>query len=294
MSKNYRAELVGAFGCPIEENPTGVMEEAAFAAKGLDYRYLTIRVEKGALKDAMAGVRAMNMRGINLTIPHKVEVLSYLDALSPAAELIGAVNTVVNDGDRLWGENTDGKGFLQSLQLVGVSVAGRTVTLLGAGGAGRAIAVECALAGAKRVLILNGSPQRGEELAALLREKTAADSSYLPWQGTASLPEGTDILVNATPIGLYPKVNEKPDIDYNGITPEMIVTDVVFNDPNTLFLQEAARRGAQTIDGLGMLACQGALNFTLWTGEEAPLEVMREQLRREFGLSVDEESGVRN
>ncbi|MCI9514317.1 MAG: shikimate dehydrogenase [Oscillospiraceae bacterium] len=285
MSKNYRAELVGAFGCPIEENPTGVMEEAAFAAKGLDYRYLTIRVEKGALKDAMAGVRAMNMRGINLTIPHKVEVLSYLDALSPAAELIGAVNTVVNDGDRLWGENTDGKGFLQSLQLVGVSVAGRTVTLLGAGGAGRAIAVECALAGAKRVLILNGSPQRGEELAALLREKTAADAAYLPWQGTASLPEGTDILVNATPIGLYPKVNEKPDIDYNGITPEMIVTDVVFNDPNTLFLQEAARRGAQTIDGLGMLACQGALNFTLWTGEEAPLEVMREQLRREFGLS---------
>ena len=283
MSKNYRAELVGAFGCPIEENPTGVMEEAAFAAKGLDYRYLTIRVEKGALKDAMAGVRAMNMRGINLTIPHKVEVLSYLDALSPAAELIGAVNTVVNDGGRLWGENTDGKGFLQSLQLAGVSVAGRTVTLLG--GAGRAIAVECALAGAKRVLILNGSPQRGEELAALLREKTAADAAYLPWQGTASLPEGTDILVNATPIGLYPKVNEKPDIDYNGITPEMLVTDVVFNDPNTLFLQEAARRGAQTIDGLGMLACQGALNFTLWTGEEAPLEVMREQLRREFGLS---------
>lgn len=285
MSKNYRAELVGAFGCPIEENPTGVMEEAAFAAKGLDYRYLTIRVEKGALKDAMAGVRAMNIRGINLTIPHKVEVLSYLDALSPAAELIGAVNTVVNDGGRLWGENTDGKGFLQSLQLAGVSVTGRTVTLLGAGGAGRAIAVECALAGAKRVLILNGSPQRGEELAALLREKTAADAAYLPWQGTASLPEGTDILVNATPIGLYPKVNEKPDIDYNGITPEMIVTDVVFNDPNTLFLQEAARRGAQTIDGLGMLACQGALNFTLWTGEEAPLEVMREQLRREFGLS---------
>lgn len=294
MSKNYRAELVGAFGCPIEENPTGVMEEAAFAAKGLDYRYLTIRVEKGALKDAMAGVRAMNMRGINLTIPHKVEVLSYLDALSPAAELIGAVNTVVNDSGRLWGENTDGKGFLQSLQLAGASVADRTVTLLGAGGAGRAIAVECALAGAKRVLILNGSPQRGEELAALLREKTAADSSYLPWQGTASLPEGTDILVNATPIGLYPKVNEKPDIDYNGITPEMIVTDVVFNDPNTLFLQEAARRGAQTIDGLGMLACQGALNFTLWTGKEAPLEVMREQLRREFGLSVDEELGVRN
>lgn len=284
MGKNYRSELVGAFGCPIEENPTGVMEEAAFAAKGLDYRYLTIRVEKGALKDAMAGVRAMNMRGINLTIPHKVEVLQYLDALSPAAEIIGAVNTVVNDGGRLWGENTDGKGFLQSLQLSGASVEGKTVTLLGAGGAGRAIAVECALAGARRVLILTGNPQRGEELAALVREKTPAESAYLPWQGTAAIPEGTEILVNATPIGLYPKVDERPDIDYSAITPAMVVTDVVFNDPNTLFLQEAARRGAKTIDGLGMLACQGALNFTLWTGEEAPLEVMRGKLREEFGL----------
>ena len=278
MAKNYRSELVGAFGCPIEENPTGVMEEAAFAAKGLDYRYLTIRVEKGHLKDAISGIRAMGFRGINLTIPHKVEVLQYLDALSPAAEIIGAVNTVVNDGGKLWGENTDGKGFLQSLQLAGENVEGKTVTLLGAGGAGRAIAVECALAGAKKVLIVNGNPQRGEELAALVREKTKAEAAYLPWEGTAAIPEGTEILINATPIGLYPKVDEKPDIDYAAITPEMLVTDVVFNDPNTLFLQKAARRGAKTIDGLGMLACQGALNFTLWTGEEAPLDVMRGKL----------------
>lgn len=285
MSKNYRSQLVGAFGCPIEENPTGVMEEAAFAAKGLDFRYLTIRVEKGALADAMAGVRAMNFRGINLTIPHKVEVLRYLDSLSPAAEIIGAVNTVVNDGGRLWGENTDGKGFLQSLRLSGAGVEGRTVTLLGAGGAGRAIAVECALAGARQVLICNGSPQRGEELAALVRERTPAQSAYIPWRGTLAVPAGTDILVNATPIGLYPHVEERPDIDYSGITPEMLVTDVVFNDPNTLFLQEAARRGARTVDGLGMLACQGALNFTLWTGEEAPLDVMRERLRLEFGIT---------
>ena len=285
MSKNYRAELVGAFGCPIEENPTGVMEEAAFAAKGLPFRYLTIRVEKGALGEAMAGIRAMNFRGINLTIPHKVEVLRYLDALSPAAEIIGAVNTVVNDGGRLWGENTDGKGFLQSLRLSGESVEGRAVTLLGAGGAARAIAVECALAGARQVWILNGNAGRGEELAALLREKTEAEAAYLPWQGTAAIPAGTEILVNATPIGLYPRVEERPDIDYAGIRPEMLVTDVVFNDPNTRFLQEAGRRGARTIDGLGMLACQGALNFTLWTGEEAPLAVMQEQLRREFGLA---------
>ena len=114
MSKNYRAELVGAFGCPIDENPTGVMEEAAFAAKGLNYRYLTIKVNPGDLKAAMDGVRAFNMRGINLTIPHKVEVLKYLDELSPAAEIIGAVNMVINKDNRLWGDNTDGKGFMQS------------------------------------------------------------------------------------------------------------------------------------------------------------------------------------
>ena len=106
MAKNYRSELVGAFGCPIDENPTGVMEEAAFAKCGLDFRYLTIKVNKGDLKAAMDGVRAFNMRGINLTIPHKVEVLKYLDELSPAAEIIGAVNMVVNNNGKLWGENT--------------------------------------------------------------------------------------------------------------------------------------------------------------------------------------------
>ena len=112
MSKNYRSELVGAFGDPIDENPTGVMEEAAFAAKGLDFRYLTIKVNKGDLKAAMDGIRAMNFRGINLTIPHKVEVLQYLDELSEAAEIVGAVNMVVNRNGKLWGENTDGKGYL--------------------------------------------------------------------------------------------------------------------------------------------------------------------------------------
>lgn len=126
MEKSYRAELVGAFGCPIDENPTGVVEEAAFAAKGLNYRYLTVKVNDGDLEAAMNGVRAFNMRGINLTIPHKVKVLQYLDELSEAAELIGAVNMVVNNDGKLWGENTDGKGYLKSLTEAGVSLKGKT------------------------------------------------------------------------------------------------------------------------------------------------------------------------
>ncbi len=284
MGKNYRSELVGAFGCPIDENPTGVMEEAAFAAKGLDYRYLTIKVNPGDLEAAMNGVRAMNMRGINLTIPHKVEVLRYLDQLSQAAEIIGAVNMVVNTDGKLWGDNTDGKGFLASVREQGVDVSGKVVTILGAGGAARAISVECALAGARHIYIANVERAQGEELVALLTSRTVATADFLMWDEAISIPADTQLLVNATSVGLYPNVGQKPNINYDSITGEMIVCDVIFNDPNTLFLQEAARRGCQTISGLGMLVNQGALNFTLWTGVEAPRQLMMETLKKEFNL----------
>ena len=284
MSKNYRSELVGAFGCPIEENPTGVMEEAAFRARGLDFRYLTIRVNPGDLEAAMQGIRAMNFRGINLTIPHKVEVLKYLDELSEAAQIIGAVNMVVNNGGKLWGENTDGKGFLMSLENAGVTVEGRTVVILGAGGASRAISVECALAGAKKIYIVNRNPERGQELTLLLKNKTAAEVEFIHWQGDVQVPQDADILVNGTSVGLFPDVDRKPEMDYDTIRPGMVVSDVIFNDPNSLFLREAEKRGAKTINGLGMLVNQGALNFTLWTGVEAPSDVMMETLKQEFNL----------
>lgn len=285
MGKNYRAELVGAFGSPIDENPTGVMEEEAFQAKGLPFRYLTIKVEKGDLEAAMRALRAFHMRGINLTIPHKVEVLRYLDELSEAAELIGAVNVVVNKDGKLWGENTDGKGFLTSLENEGISAEGKTITVLGAGGAARAIAVECALAGATKVNIVNRDASRGEELARLIDGRTGAKAEYLPWGEAIEIPADTDILIQATSVGLYPNVHDKPDVKYDTILPHMTVSDVIFNDPHTIFLQEAEKRGAKTINGLGMLVNQGALNFTLWTGVEAPVEIMTETLKKEFGLS---------
>lgn len=284
MSRNYRSELVGAFGCPIDENPTGVMEEAAFRAKDLDFRYLTIKVGPGDLEAAMAGIRAMNFRGINLTIPHKVEVLKYLDELSEAARIIGAVNMVVNRDGKLWGENTDGKGFLMSLENAGVSVAGKTVLILGAGGASRAISVECALAGAKKIYIVNRNPERGGELVQLLKDRTAAEAEYIHWVGAVQIPTDVEILVNGTCVGLFPDVDQKPEMDYDTLRPGMVVSDVIFNDPNSLFLREAERRGAQTVNGLGMLVNQGALNFTLWTGAEAPVDVMMDTLKKEFNL----------
>lgn len=284
MSKNYRAELVGVFGDPVDENPTGVMEEAAFAARGLNYRYLNFKLEKGRLKEAMEAVSLLNMRGINLTIPHKVDVIPYLDVLSPAAQITGAVNTVINDNGRLTGENTDGKGFLTALEEAGVSVSHKWITILGAGGAARAISVECALAGAKHITIINRDAERGGALVELLSRKTPAEAEYLPWTAAVRIPDGTDILVNATCVGLYPNTDEKPDIDYSRISSRMVVTDVVFNDPNTLFLQEAGKRAHKTVDGLGMLVHQGAINFTLWTGVEAPVAIMKDALKKEFGL----------
>lgn len=284
MSKCYRSELVGTFGCPIDENPTGVVMEAAFAAKGLDYRYITMKVDPGNLKAAMEGMKAVHMRGINLTIPFKVEGVLYMDALSESAEIIGAINIVVNANGKLWGENTDGKGLLTSFRTEGISVEGKNITILGAGGAARAIGVEFALAGARKITIVNIVKEQGEELTELIRRRTAAEAAFIFWDHAISIPVDTDILVNATSIGLYPNVNEKPNINYDSIWPEMVVSDVIFNDPRTQFLREAKKRNAQTIHGLGMLANQAALNFKIWTGEEAPVALMMETLKKEFGL----------
>lgn len=284
MSKCYRSELVGAFGCPIDENPTGVMEEAAFAEEGLDYRYLTVKVEKEDLEDAMKAVRAFNMKGINITIPHKVKVLDYLDELSEAASIIGAVNMIVNKDGKLYGENTDGKGYLKSVTDAGVSVKGKTITVLGAGGAARAISVECALAGAKKIYIANIIREQGEELVELIRTKTKADAEFIMWDEAINIPEDTEILSNATSVGLYPNTDQKPNINYDTVKSSMAVTDVIFNDPHSLFLREAEKRGAKTINGLGMLVNQGALNFTMWTGVKAPVDVMMNTLKNEFHL----------
>jgi len=279
----YKAELVGAFGHPIAENPTIVMQEAAFHALNLNWRYLTIEVYPQDLAAAMQGLRAMNFQGINLTIPHKVEVLKYLDEVAPDAALIGAVNTVRRVGDQLVGENTDGKGFLRALQDIPIDPRGKKVILLGAGGAAKAIGVELALAGAGHIIIVNRSSERGQELVDALNTKTRTPARFVEWVSTYALPANADLVVNATSIGLFPDVNAQPDVAYDTITANMIVCDVIPNPPHTPFLQEAERRGAKTLDGLGMLVYQGAIAFKMWTGQDAPVEVMYRALQEVFG-----------
>ena len=283
MEKNYRAELVGVLGDPVDGNPTGVMEEAGFEHAGLNFRYITVKVLPEDLDGAMQGVRAFNMRGVNLTMPHKVNVLKYMDDLSEAARVIGAVNTVVcREDGAMFGENTDGKGFVQSLKDADVPIEGRVVCLLGAGGAARSIGVECALAGAAKVYVINRNEVRGASLAETIRENTRAEALYLPWPAEARIPEDTEILINATCVGLLPHGDEAPDIEYGDIRPDMVVCDVVFNPVDTVFLRRARERGARTIDGLGMLVNQGCINYRLWTGQEPPRDVMNAKLRSEF------------
>ncbi|MDD2958428.1 MAG: shikimate dehydrogenase [Lachnospiraceae bacterium] len=282
MEKNYRAELVGVFGDPVDGNPTGVLEEAGFAAKGLNYRYLTMKVTPDDFDTAMKSLKALHMKGINLTMPHKIAVLPYLDEVSEAAGIIGAVNTVVLRDGKLIGDNTDGKGFVQALKNENISPAGKNIAILGAGGASKAIAVECALADAASITIINRSEARGQELVQAILQNTNSSASYLSWSDAVSIPARTDILINATSIGLHPNIHDQPDINYDTITPDMVVSDVIFNPAITPFLTEAGKRGAKTISGLGMLVCQGALNFTIWTGVEAPYDIMYEALKKEF------------
>jgi shikimate dehydrogenase len=285
MTPNYKADLTGCFGSPVAENPTGVMQEAGFRALGLNWRYLTIEVRREELAAAMQGLRAMNFAGINLTIPHKVAVLQYLDEVAPDARLMGAVNTVRCEGDRLIGENTDGKGFLRALRDdAGVEPQGKRVVILGAGGAARAVGVELALSGALEIAIVNRNPQRGEELVYLLNEHTPVSATYVPWMTGLRIAADTDLLVNCTSIGLYPDVDGIPDIDTSAIEPHMVVCDVIPNPPNTPLLRAAAARGAKTIDGLGMLVYQGAIAFKMWTGHDAPVDVMKKALAAEFGV----------
>jgi shikimate dehydrogenase len=284
MALDYRFELVGVFGHPVAENPTCVMQEAAFEALGLRWRYLTIDVEPQALPDAIRGVRALGMKGINLTIPHKVAVMSLLDEVSSDAAMIGAVNTVRRAGDRLIGENTDGKGFLRGVrEEAGLDPGGKHVVVLGAGGAARAITVELALAGAAELTVINRSVERGKTLCEDLKKRTKAKVRFEPWRGIYAVGRDADVLVNATSIGLYPEVDVAPPVDLRGVRPDLLVCDVVPNPPQTCLVRTAQSFGLRTLTGLPMLVYQGAIGFEMWTGQKAPEAVMKAALERAFG-----------
>lgn len=285
---NFKQELVGCYGFPVAENPTQAMIEPAFRDMGLDWRYLTLEVKPEDLEAAVAGARAFGFQGFNCTIPHKVAVIQYLDGLGESAELMGAVNCVVRRDGKLIGENTDGKGFVSSFKEL-ADPAGKSLVLLGAGGAARAIGVEMALAGVKKITLVNRSTERGKELEELFSGKLndavggGLDVEFVPWEGDYTIPEGTDILVNATSIGLFPDVDARIPLDIDSLSSETVVADVIPNPPTTRLVREAREKGCQVIDGLGMLVAQGVIGIEFWTGKSPDPTVMRRGLEEVFG-----------
>ena len=278
---DFRSELVGSFSEGSNGNPTVAMIEAAFAHHGLNWRYINCEVPPESLSDAVKGARAMGWRGFNCSIPHQVAVIPLLDGLGESAAIMGAVNCAVNRDGQFIGENTDGKGFLKSLLEV-TDPKGKAIVMFGAGGAARAIGVELALAGAKSLTVVNRSAERGEPLVKLLNEKTPAPAKLVAWPPSYRLPAGTDIVVNATSIGLGDG-NAALDIDLNALKPGMVIADVIVDPPATKFIRDAKGRGCTVIDGLGMLINQGVIGVKYWTGVDADPGVMRKKLEEIFG-----------
>ncbi|MDA7605397.1 shikimate dehydrogenase [Verrucomicrobiales bacterium] len=287
---NFKQELVGCFGFPVAENPTQAMIEPAFHALNLDWRYLTLEVSPENLKRAVKGARAFGFKGFNCTIPHKVEVIQYLDGLGESAELMGAVNCVVNKNGELIGENTDGKGFVSSLKQI-TDPNKKSCVIFGAGGAARAISVEMAIAGCSKITIINRSMDRGEQLVQLLNTKvkdsinSTFQAEFVHWDDCYQIPSDSEVIINATSIGLFPDTSARLNIDPKTLSAEMVVADVIPNPPKTQFAKDATERGCEVIDGLEMLVAQGVIGIEYWTGQSPDSAVMRKGLEDVFGSS---------
>ncbi len=278
MSKmiNFKKELVGCFGDPIWENPTEAMIEAAFAHHNMDYRYVTTLVPAEGLHAAVEGVKAMGFKGFNCTMPHKVSIIPYLDGLGESAAIMEAVNCVVERDGKYIGENTDGKGFLESLQTV-INPQQKKVVIFGAGGAARAVSVELALADVGALTIVNRSHDRGQGLIDLLQKKTSVQAKLNAWQGEFAIPNDTDIVINCTNIGLSPEVVRVPVVKAS-LRTNMVVCDLIVNPPYTPFLQEAEAQGCIILDGIGMLVNQGRIGIKYWSGIDVDAAVMRRRM----------------
>jgi shikimate dehydrogenase len=267
LSPRGQTRIYGIFGYPIGHSLSPLMHNAAFAHQGLDAVYLPFAVHPARLKVAVKSITALHICGVNVTIPHKQAVMAWMDELSPEARLIGAVNTIHLRDGRLHGYNTDGIGFLRALEEVGSDVVGRTVMLLGAGGAARAIAVQLCLSGIRRLLLANRTPTRAEDLAAFLKQNIPHADIIVVAMGESSLAvhlPDADIVVNATSVGMHPH-------------------DIVYRPLHTPLLHAAQRQGARTVDGLGMLLHQGAKAFEIWTDRAFPLALIRARLLEAVG-----------
>ncbi|WP_278885323.1 shikimate dehydrogenase [[Ruminococcus] torques] len=277
-------ELIGLMAYPIRHSSSPAMHNEAFAKLGLDYAYLAFEVDNDTLEDAVKGLRALKMRGSNVSMPNKTVVHKYLDKLSPAAEMCGAVNTIVNDNGVLTGHITDGIGYMQSLKDNGIDVIGKKMTIVGAGGAATAIEIQAALDGVKEMSIFNLKDKfwdNAQETVRKINEKTECKAVLYDLADLDKLKEeiaDSYLFANATGMGMKPLEGKTYIPDKSFFRPDLIVTDVVYSPRETEMLRMAKEVGCKTMNGLGMMLFQGSAAFELWTGQKMPIEYMKEIL----------------
>ncbi|MCG7407902.1 shikimate dehydrogenase [Paenibacillus sp. ACRRX] len=270
--------VLAVIGDPIRHSKSPVMHNAALQARGWDGIYTAFHVAPERLAEAIHGIRALGIRGINVTIPHKERVMAYLDEVHESARMIGAVNTIVNDNNRLIGYNTDGLGYVRSLkEETAVDLSECSVLIVGAGGAARGLAYALLREGCGKLLVANRTLDRAEKIAQEMSSLGAMECVGIQDGIPAVEPERVDVVINTTSVGMHPHIGESP-IAEQWLKSHMIVSDIIYNPLETKLLQAAKAAGAKTHGGLGMFVYQGAIAFELWTGEPAPIEVMRESV----------------
>ena len=282
MNIKGSTNIVGLIGHPVEHSFSPPMHNAAFEKLGMDYAYVAFDVEPQNLKSAIDGAKSLGIRGLNVTIPHKIEVMQYLDEIDEVAGLIGAVNTI--DFKDMKGYNTDGIGAVRAIEEV-TSIKDKNVVIAGAGGASRAISFYIAKYGASRLTILNRNVEKAQKLASdvsnsgLIDDVEADSISEI-----ASLLDDADILINTTPVGMHPNVNDEPIASASDMHDDLVVFDAVYNPNETGLLKEAVKAGAEPVFGIKMLLYQGAESFRIWTGADAPVDAMEDALRKTINL----------
>ena len=273
--------LLAVIGSPVGHSASPAMYNYSFERLGLDYAYVAFDIKTEEVKDAIAAMKTFKMRGCNVTMPCKTEVVRYMDELSPAARIIGAVNTIVNDGGRLTGHITDGEGFVNNLKDHGIDVTGKKIAIAGGGGAATAIQVQCALDGAKEIVIFNRTVAKAEETAAKIRKEVpSCVVSVYDIADTDRMTEeigNSDIFVNATSVGMAPNEDDSVVKDLSAFRPGLVVTDIVYNPLETKLLKDAKAAGCTCVGGKGMLLWQGVSAFKLYTGEDMPVAEVKEQ-----------------
>jgi len=288
MKISGKTKVCGIIGEPIEHTLSPTMHNAAFEKLNLDFVYVPFKVKMGMLREAIRGMRNLGIVGLNVTMPYKSTVMQYLDEVDLTARHVDAVNTILNEGGNLIGYNTDGVGALNALKENGVALNGKNLLLLGAGGAGKAIAFHTAQKAAKLV-ILNRTLQKAKKLTEALRKEFKNKEIICKKLSAEAVKEelkNANILINATSIGMHPNIDQSP-VPSRLMKPDLCVMDIVYNPPETKLLKDAKAAGAKVVSGIEMLVYQGAASFEIWTKHRAPVEVMKQAVLdrlSEFGV----------